>query len=77
MVQHTTVQILKQVKQTRTFSATNTDNKKKKQFSPYFKGNWMQSLLKPISYGLDSIDGWLKTNYGLLWRVKTTRNVGS
>ena len=75
MVQHTTVQILKQVKQTRTIRSTNTDNKK--QFSPYFKENLMQSLLKPILYGLESIDGWLKSNYGLLWRDKTTTNVGS
>ena len=37
----------------------------------------MQSFLKPILYGLESIDGWLKTNYGFLWCDKTTRNVGS
>ena len=47
----------------------------KTKFLSYFRENWLQSLLKPILYGLESIDGWSKTNYGLIWRDKTTRNV--
>ena len=47
----------------------------KTKFLFYFKENRLQSLLKPILYGLESICGWFKTKYGLIWRDKTTRNV--
>ena len=47
----------------------------KTKFLSYFRENWLQPLLKPILYGLESIDGWFKTNYGLIWHDKTTRNV--
>ena len=39
------------------------------------KENWLQSLLKPILYDLESINGLFKTNYCLIWRDKTTRSV--
>ena len=29
----------------------------------------------PVLYRLESIDGWFKTNFGLIWHDKTTRNV--
>ena len=47
----------------------------KTKFLSDFKENWLQSLLKLILYDLESINGWFKTNYGLIWRDKTTRNV--
>ena len=47
----------------------------KNKFLYSFRENWLQSLLKPILYGYESIDGWFKTNHGLIWRDKTTRNV--
>ena len=47
----------------------------KTKFLSAFKKNWLQSLLKPILYDLESINGWFKTNYGLIWRDKTTKNV--
>ena len=60
---------------------TNSDHsvqqtrKIKTKFLSYFRENWLQSLSKPILYGLESICGWFKIKYGLMWRDKTTRNV--
>ena len=47
----------------------------KNKFLSYFRENWLQSLCKPILYGLESIDGWIKTNYGFVWSDKTISNV--